>query len=237
MKRAALIFGVAVVAVGLSSAGHATNLFVPGSTFQVQATNSPDTFTDTVNLAAGAQSLDGGAVTLNISFVPAGGGAEWLVFNYTTASGGPLSGDDYWALYQTGLDAAIPINFTNAYSEFLVNGVSQPWSYSFFGGYEPKSSPVPGMPGTGVGNISPFVDMISPGPIGALGAFINPYSGYLSSAGIDPTMVNGWTQALEFQPQTPTIPEPSTWAMMLLGFAGLGFAGYRQAAKARATLA
>jgi hypothetical protein len=24
-----------------------------------------------------------------------------------------------------------------------------------------------------------------------------------------------------------TVPEPSTWAMMLLGFAGLGFAGYR----------
>ena len=23
-------------------------------------------------------------------------------------------------------------------------------------------------------------------------------------------------------------PEPSTWAMMLLGFAGLGFAGYRK---------
>jgi hypothetical protein len=30
-----------------------------------------------------------------------------------------------------------------------------------------------------------------------------------------------------------TVPEPSTWAMMLLGFAGLGFAGYRQARKAR----
>ena len=29
------------------------------------------------------------------------------------------------------------------------------------------------------------------------------------------------------------IPEPSTWAMMLLGFAGLGFAGYRRARKAR----
>ena len=26
---------------------------------------------------------------------------------------------------------------------------------------------------------------------------------------------------------TPTIPEPSTWAMMLLGFAGLAFVGYR----------
>lgn len=31
------------------------------------------------------------------------------------------------------------------------------------------------------------------------------------------------------------VPEPSTWAMMLLGFAGLGFAGYRNAKKAGAT--
>jgi hypothetical protein len=34
-----------------------------------------------------------------------------------------------------------------------------------------------------------------------------------------------------------TVPEPSTWAMMLLGFAGLGFAGYqasRRVAKAAA---
>ena len=29
------------------------------------------------------------------------------------------------------------------------------------------------------------------------------------------------------------VPEPSTWAMMLLGFAGLGFAGYRRARMAR----
>jgi hypothetical protein len=31
-------------------------------------------------------------------------------------------------------------------------------------------------------------------------------------------------------------PELSTWAMMLLGFAGLGFAGYRKAHSARTTL-
>jgi hypothetical protein len=31
---------------------------------------------------------------------------------------------------------------------------------------------------------------------------------------------------------TATAPEPSTWAMMILGFAGLGFAGYRKSRKA-----
>ena len=30
-----------------------------------------------------------------------------------------------------------------------------------------------------------------------------------------------------------TVPEPSTWAMMLLGFAGVGFAGYRRARAGR----
>jgi hypothetical protein len=30
-----------------------------------------------------------------------------------------------------------------------------------------------------------------------------------------------------------TIPEPSTWAMMLLGFAGLGYVGFRRTRKVR----
>ena len=30
------------------------------------------------------------------------------------------------------------------------------------------------------------------------------------------------------------VPEPSTWAMMLLGFAGLGYAGYRRTQKGQA---
>jgi hypothetical protein len=33
------------------------------------------------------------------------------------------------------------------------------------------------------------------------------------------------------------IPEPSTWAMLLLGFAGLGFVGYRRAKRGSASLA
>ena len=33
------------------------------------------------------------------------------------------------------------------------------------------------------------------------------------------------------------IPEPSTWGMLLIGFAGLGLAGYRKARPARAAVA
>jgi PEP-CTERM motif len=34
-----------------------------------------------------------------------------------------------------------------------------------------------------------------------------------------------------------TVPEPPTWAMMLLGFAGLGFAGYQASRKSGALAA
>ena len=34
-----------------------------------------------------------------------------------------------------------------------------------------------------------------------------------------------WTLAL------PSVPEPSTWAMLLLGFAGIGFMAYRRKSK------
>ena len=34
----------------------------------------------------------------------------------------------------------------------------------------------------------------------------------------------------------PTVPEPSTWAMMLIGFIGLGYVGYRSSNQRRATL-
>jgi hypothetical protein len=231
VMRTKLIITTAVL-LGLAAPAHAASLFVPGSTFQVQATNSPDSFDDTVNLTPGSQSLDNGALTLNISIVDAGGGGEWLVFNYTTTSGAPLSTAYDWSVNQVGLDAAVPVNFNYAYSEFLVNGVSQPWSYSFFGGYTPISSPVPGLSGTGVGNLTSFNAPLGAGPLGSLGAYIDGYSGYLSSANLDPTAINGYTQALEFSPTTP-VPEPATWAMMLAGFAGIGFLGYRQTAKAR----
>jgi PEP-CTERM motif len=44
------------------------------------------------------------------------------------------------------------------------------------------------------------------------------------------------TDAATFAATTMSTPEPSTWAMMLFGFAGLGYAGYRRAKETRAAL-
>jgi hypothetical protein len=237
MKGLALSLGALVVSLGSIGAGHASGLFVPGSTFQVETNNSPDSYTDTVNLAAGTQSLDGGAVSLTISIVPTGGTNEWLVFSYSTTSGSPLSGyDDYWSVYQVGLDAAVPVNLTGAYDEFLVNGVSQTPSNGIFPGADVLSNPVPGMTGMGVGNVG-YSDPLGGGPLGGLGAYMYPYGAYLSDTNINPATVNGYSQALEFQATTATTPEPTTWVMMLIGFAGLGFAGYAKGRKIAPTIA
>ena len=58
----------------------------------------------------------------------------------------------------------------------------------------------------------------------ALGdAYINPY------IWIDPSQADQFSLLISAGvPNVPfAVPEPSSWAMMLLGFVGLGFAGYR----------
>jgi hypothetical protein len=53
--------------------------------------------------------------------------------------------------------------------------------------------------------------------------------------GLDPfTTVTFATTGNAFEFTLASVPEPSTWAMMVLGFAGLGCAGYRRAREPRA---
>jgi len=56
-------------------------------------------------------------------------------------------------------------------------------------------------------------------------------SGGLSGGGGGGSFV--WEDSASVGSHAP-IPEPSTWAMMLLGFVGLGYAGYRQTRKDQA---
>jgi hypothetical protein len=61
-------------------------------------------------------------------------------------------------------------------------------------------------------------------------ALVNPTTGVVEK----PLLTKIDAHGLDFIPFA--VPEPSTWAMMLLGFAGLGFMGYRAAAKRQAAL-
>jgi hypothetical protein len=218
--------------LGLAAPAHAA-LFTNGATFTIDFENSPTSENDTVTFSPGVtQLVDGDNLDLTISVVAAGGGAEWAVFNYLTTSPNlPLStaGQD-WSIEQIGIPAAVPLNFIADYAQWQgPNGANIPQTGGIFG-QTLMASPVPGLTGSGEGN-SGFVNPIGgPGPLPGLGSFANPFDIVLN--GLPAAQVNGFTEALEFSSQTP-VPEPSTWAMMLLGFAGLGFLGYRQTAKAR----
>jgi hypothetical protein len=58
--------------------------------------------------------------------------------------------------------------------------------------------------------------------------------GYSQTAVSSENLFDSISGSVVVTPITPGgVPEPSTWAMMLAGFAGLGFLGYRQTVRAR----
>ncbi len=60
---------------------------------------------------------------------------------------------------------------------------------------------------------------------------IDPNTGFVTGGSLMNAHINlGLTNVAAFDPNTvtPGVPEPSTWAMMILGFAGVGFMAYRR---------
>jgi PEP-CTERM motif len=58
--------------------------------------------------------------------------------------------------------------------------------------------------------------------------FIGPNEFTVDVTGDDPAYLSTLVIDVTTAGATPAVPEPSTWAMMLLGFAGLGFAAYKR---------
>jgi hypothetical protein len=82
-----------------------------------------------------------------------------------------------------------------------------------------------------------FLWLSAPKPItGGTGPFVGDLQSWTRDAALDPDwlrvgtdIVGAGTFNAAFSLSGSVIPEPSTWAMMLLGFAGLGYAGWRHA--------
>jgi hypothetical protein len=73
----------------------------------------------------------------------------------------------------------------------------------------------PGTDFVGTGTASVFLDYITANPTN---------TGVLQSNG---PLTGSITYTYTLPTETLAVPEPSTWAMMLLGFAGLGYFGYK----------
>ena len=86
-----------------------------------------------------------------------------------------------------------------------------------------------------------FLWLSAPKPIvGGTGPFVGDLQSWTRDAALDPDWLRVGTDIVgagafnaTFSLSGSVIPEPSTWAMMLLGFAGLGFAGLRASRKLR----
>src|SRR5262245_47307660 len=122
MRLASSLSALAVSSVVFSFATAANaEVFTIGSSFTVSGGNSPGSFSQSVTLAPGTTSLDGGALSLTISFVPVGDAAqsEWVVFSYQTTTGNLSQPGQNWSINQTGLVAAVPVNFVGDFTQFL----------------------------------------------------------------------------------------------------------------------
>jgi hypothetical protein len=216
MKIGALAGALALTGVlAVAGGAQAATLTIDLNVYDTSAVQSPGGETLAV---VTIQDLVGGGVSVDYSldvatlFASTGGGHITVGFNLDTA----ITAADI-----TGLPVTPTFTFTSP-----VNGVPGP-----SGGFGDFTA---GLQGNWNGVSNHFAGPIDFTIAGvSVSDFVENSQGFIAVADVLGNQGTGEAGG------TGTIvgtPEPSTWAMMLLGFAGLGFTGYRKARGARAAL-
>jgi hypothetical protein len=154
------------------------------------------------------------ATGFNNPFSPVGGGALTLSANglgeNNTGPGTPCTFADCGIGHTFGVGVVASGNPIN---DAIITGVNPGETFNFFVG----------------GNFFNTFDSTCAGP--AAGTCL--ITGFGDTASIAVEMNTEGTIFIAAVSANPsnTVPEPSTWAMLLLGFAGLGYAGFRQRRK------
>jgi hypothetical protein len=194
-----------------SFSGHCNASICSSTTGSVTFNSDTSNFSGTLSLSAGDTAyLSEGIPTSLLTFAP------WFVstvFYYPASS----------IVVQSGPPLATYV--ANLYGNFtLVNGDITSWSLS---GYS-QAQGCGGGPGCANGSADTYSS-----PAGDM-SDLNSYPDYDPRTGnyftVDHASNNSggiWTNISGVSP----VPEPSTWAMMILGFAGVGFMAYRRKSK------
>jgi hypothetical protein len=147
----------------------------------------------------------------------------------------------------TGLDSfGSTTSFPELYPNHGIIGVGPGGNVDFYAGLSGPSSFGPGFGGFAVSTSGDTVLLEDFGidlfvPHGYVSdTFLSgtaTYAGTIASNNLTPgtytwTWDSGANDFVLDVPSIPSTPEPSTWAMMLIGFVGLGYAGYRKARQA-----
>jgi hypothetical protein len=216
------------ISVAAMSAGQARAEFLNfGTTYTVNwnfgdvpGNSTPNTAT--VTLSSSQQTFGGGNYLITEHTTPIGGGAEYVEFFFSTETGAPLisNGNNGFSVDFPAFQLTGPAIGSNPYFDFAKNGVPNTGITSS-GGIGVEANPNPGSVGAGLPAFF-FPGNVPSPPANAVffAQFQFPFNVEAAAFKQDPSS-NGYFFGLELRP--PAVPESSTWAMMLLGFAGLGW--------------
>ncbi len=236
-----LLAGAAVLTLATGSAASATSLTV-NAIDVIYAAGQPSALTGT-----------GGALPVSLTVT----GGETLTFSVTgTVSLNIGTGSNYND--PDGVGAAPSSSYNSGYGS--ISGVTLPDAGELVGVFVPAGGPTgsppssldftaagatsfaslspaldqvffigDGLTGDGAGSVQ---DFIAPTGAGALYLGISDACGY--NGGPSCYGDNSGAFTVNVAGVTSGVPEPATWALMLLGFGGLGFAGYRASGKSAA---
>ena len=237
MKRLPLLLSAAVVGIASMNVLQAQAEYLDfGSTYNIsgnfgQISGGGTAFSDNITLSTGAQTFNGNAYQITENTTSLGGGAEFAEFYITSVTGGVLVPNaaataNGFSIYLNNIQLTGPAVSSNYYFDFATNGAANTGIKSFSGiGVEPD--PNPGSIGAGLNAFYFPGSGPSTGTTTGYGEFQYPESFAVGALNIDPN-ATGYFLGIEL---SPAVPEPSTWAMMILGFAGVGFMAYRRRKK------